>query len=153
MVNQKILETVEEFLENAPCSDLSALRTPDPASSPSTARPRITEVVQGTKFLLQQSRERLVITCVPHLALGLRVLSLIIRSRGCSRVANVSSIDVSRYHLALLLLRAHFAAGRTTARDSPLASAGSRNMGRARRTSLPQVIYRSISGCHPLTSR
>lgn len=43
-VDRKIAHTVEEFLESA--------------------RPRLSEVVEDTKFLLQQSRERLVITCV-----------------------------------------------------------------------------------------
>ncbi|KAL7413484.1 phospholipid methyltransferase-domain-containing protein [Mrakia frigida] len=59
-VDQKITQAVDEFLENA--------------------RPRFSEVVQDTKFLLQQSRERLVIT----------------------RVANVSDIDSSKYKIAVL---------------------------------------------------
>jgi len=44
-VDRKITHTVEEFLESA--------------------RPKLSEVVEDTKFLLQQSRERLVITCAP----------------------------------------------------------------------------------------
>ncbi|CDZ96394.1 phosphatidylethanolamine n-methyltransferase [Phaffia rhodozyma] len=59
-VDQKIQETVDEFLESA--------------------RPKLSGVVQEGKYLLQQSRERLVIT----------------------RVADVSSLDPSQYALKTL---------------------------------------------------
>ncbi len=59
-VEEKVTEAVEEFLE--------------------MARPRLSEVVQDTKFLLQQSRERMIIT----------------------RVANdISAYDTSRYTMTL----------------------------------------------------
>ena len=59
-VYEDTAEVVEEFL--AKCM------FPSPplcfgADAPA-ARPKLSEVVQDTKFLLQQSREKLVITCV-----------------------------------------------------------------------------------------
>lgn len=66
------------------------------------ARPRLSEVVQDTKFLLQQSRERLVITWVVALASRRLALELTCFMYSFSRVANVSDIDVSQYHISLV---------------------------------------------------
>ena len=66
-----------------------------------TARPKISEVVQDTKILLQQSRERLVISYVSS---GLRRFRL--RSLECaahSRVANdLSSYDTAKYKVSIV---------------------------------------------------
>src|ERR1700722_17101006 len=53
---------------------VSRLKSPLVLFEPSRllARPKISEVVQDTKVPLQQSRERLVITCVIHLLLAFR---------------------------------------------------------------------------------
>jgi phosphatidylethanolamine N-methyltransferase len=59
-VYEDTAEVVEEFL--AKCMFSFPLFSFD--TDASTARPKLSEVVQDTKFLLQQSREKLVITCV-----------------------------------------------------------------------------------------
>jgi phosphatidylethanolamine N-methyltransferase len=62
-VYEETAEAVEDFL--AKCA--SPPHPPAwPALTRGAARPRFEEVVQDTKFLLQQSRERLVLTRVAH---------------------------------------------------------------------------------------
>ena len=72
----------------------------------STARPKLSEVVQDTKFLLQQSREKLVITCVsflPRLEEGADEK----RVWWCRRLANdLSAYATDRYKVHAVSRRA-----------------------------------------------
>jgi hypothetical protein len=70
-------------------------------SRPSLARPKISEVVQDTKVLLQQSREKLVITCVTYpFFLHCPILSIDWPS---SRIANdLSSYDTTKYKVTVM---------------------------------------------------
>lgn len=61
-VYEDTAEVVEEFL--AKCTFLCSPHLSAFGTDAYAARPRLSEVVQDTKFLLQQSREKLVITCV-----------------------------------------------------------------------------------------
>lgn len=65
------------------------------------ARPKISEVVQDTKVLLQQSREKLVITCVTYpFFLYCPILSIDWPS---SRIANdLSSYDTTKYKVTVM---------------------------------------------------
>lgn len=63
-----------------------------------SAGPRISEVVQETKVLLQQSRERLVITCVFIRHFPFCTYT----SLTCRRVSNdISAYDSSKYHVSI----------------------------------------------------
>ena len=68
---------------------------------PPLARPKISEVVQDTKVLLQQSREKLVITCVTYpFFLYCPILSIDWPS---SRIANdLSSYDTTKYKVTVM---------------------------------------------------
>ena len=69
----------------------------------SPARPKLSEVVQDTKFLLQQSREKLVITYVSLcLAAFLALMRIVVRRR----VANdLSAFETDRYKLHVISRR------------------------------------------------
>lgn len=63
-VYEETAEVVEEFLNKCERHLLHVVLHDTDSWSDVAARPKFSEVVQDTKFLLQQSRERLVITFV-----------------------------------------------------------------------------------------
>ncbi len=63
-VEEKVTEAVEEFLQHGMRRSVVICDVVSAADPKRTARPKFNEVMQDTKFLLQQSRERMIITQV-----------------------------------------------------------------------------------------
>lgn len=73
-VYEETADAVEEFLAKCRFSPSWYLWKRNLTARNSVARPKISGVVQDTKILLQQSRERLVITYIPFLAPLVRLM-------------------------------------------------------------------------------